>query len=144
VTNGRLMQPPQNGALPQGIRQTTPQQQHQLPSQTGLRGTPPRPVALSSPTTGHFLGGSSLTLQNVLQMIQQNNPHLSVADATKLALDHLPRFQQQQQESLRNLTANGTMPQHLQQMVKASPTQGTQQVRRSPSNPPVPQSQQRM
>src|SRR5271169_5588957 len=127
------MQPPQNGAVPQGIRQTTPQQQHQLPTQGGLRATPPRPGTLASPTGGHFPNGSpSVNLQTVLQMIQLAHPHLPLAEATKLAIENLPRIQQQ--ESLRNANANGVLQQHLQQqMAKSSPTQAPQQVRRSPS-----------
>jgi hypothetical protein len=133
VQNNRLMQPPQNSTLAQGLRPGAPQQL-QLPQQPGqgLRVTPPRPANLS-PTGQHFTTGTpALSLQPVLQLVQQQNPQLSLQDATKVALDHLTRLQQQQ---------------HLQQLAKSSPTQQNQQIRRSPSqnaNPPHPQGHQRM
>jgi lipopolysaccharide assembly outer membrane protein LptD (OstA) len=143
------MQPPQSSALAQGIRQGTPQQQLQLPQQgaQGLRATPPRPSNLS-PTGAHFTPGPNpLNLQTVLQFVQQNNPQLSVAEATKLAVEHISRLNLQQ-ESMRNTPANGLMQQHLQQqLAKSSPTASNQQIRRSPSqttNTPHSQGQQRM
>jgi len=145
-----MMQPPPNGNVGQGIRQTTPQQQLQLPPQAAqnLRATPPRPSLNNSPTTSHFTGvtgTAAANLQPLLQIIQQNNPQLSVADATKVAIEHLGRIQQ---ESLRGVGTNGIL-QHLpaKPMVKSSPTQANQQIRRSPSqNPgtPVAQGQQRI
>jgi len=151
VQSNRLMQPPQSSALAQGIRQGTPQQQLQLPQQgaQGLRATPPRPSNLS-PTGAPFTPGSNpLNLQTVLQLVQQNNPQLSVAEATKLAVEHISRLSNLQQESMRNTAAaNGLMQQHLQQqLAKSSPTASNQQIRRSPSqatNTPHSQGQQRM
>jgi hypothetical protein len=144
------MQPPQNSAVAQGIRQGTPQQQLQLPQQgaQGLRATPPRPSNLS-PTGAHFTAvPNNLNLQTVLQLVQQNNPQLSLPEATKLAVEHISRLNALQQESMRNPGANGLMQQHLQQqLAKSSPTQANQQIRRSPSqttNAPHPQGQQRL
>jgi hypothetical protein len=124
------MQPPQNGAVVQGVRQGTPQQQLQLPLQAGqnLRATPPRPANLS-PTAQNF----SVNLQNMVSLVQQNNPQLSLQDAQKVAVELV-----RQQAS-----GNGLMQQHLQQhLAKSSPTQQTQQIRRSPSQNA--QGQQRM
>ena len=144
------MQPPQSGTVAQGIRQGTPQQQLQLPQQgaQGLRATPPRPSNLS-PTGAHFTAvPNTLNLQAVLQLVQQNNPSLSVPEATKIAVEHISRINSLQQESMRNQGANGLMHQHLQQqLAKSSPTLANQQIRRSPSqntNTPHPQGQQRM
>jgi len=150
VQNNRLMQPPQNGAIQQGqaIRQTTPQQQLQLPQQVpqGLRATPPRPAGLNSPTGAHFagVGNPPVSLPAVVQMVQQQNPQLSLAEATKFAMENIARIQAQQ---LANSGTNGVMQQHMQQLAKSSPTQANQQIRRSPSqNPstPLSQGQQRM
>ena len=134
----RLMQPPQNGTA-QGIRQATPGQQLQLPQQqqtaTGLRATPPRPSNLS-PTAQHFpVTNPSINLQSVLAFVQQNNPQLSLQDATKIALEQLARFQQ---------GANNLLQPHLQsQLAKSSPTQQNQQIRQSPSqNATTPHAQQ--
>jgi hypothetical protein len=140
VQNNRLMQPPQNGAVPQGIR--TPQQQLQLPPQAsqGLRGTPPRPSNLS-PTGANFpqTGAQQVSLQAVTQLVQQNNPGMSIDDARKFALE---RIAQHQQDAMRNAGNNIRQP-HLQQsLAKSSPTQANQQIRRSPSQQP--QGQQRM
>src|SRR5579862_370825 len=136
VQSNRLMQPPQGGAVAQTIRQGTPQQQLQLPQQgaQGLRATPPRPPNLS-PTGSHFTSApNAINLQTVLQLIQQNNPQLSVQEATKLAVEHMSRLNSLQQESMRNSGANGLMQQHLQQqLAKSSPTQANQQIRRWPS-----------
>ena len=135
------MQPPANGTAAQGIRQGTPQQQIQLPQQTAqgqaLRATPPRPASLS-PTAQHFtgVGNPTINLQPVLQIVQQNNPQLSVQEATKMALEHVTRIQG---------GTNPLMQQHiLQQLAKSSPTQQNQQIRRSPSQPANVQGQQRM
>jgi hypothetical protein len=150
VQSNRLMQPPQGSAVAQTIRQGTPQQQLQLPQQgaQGLRATPPRPPNLS-PTGSHFTSvPNALNLQAVLQLVQQNNPQLSLAEATKLAVEHISRLNSLQQESMRNTGANGLMQQHLQQqLAKSSPTQANQQIRRSPSqstNTPLPPGQQRL
>jgi hypothetical protein len=153
VQNNRLMQPPQNGAVAQGIRQVTPQQQLQLPQQPGqgLRATPPRPSNLS-PTAAHFAqhGTQQVSLQAVTQLVQNSNPQLSIQDATKIALDRMARLQQQQQQqNLQNAGTNGLMQQHLQQQLakSGSPTQANQQIRRSPSQPtnqPQGQGQPRM
>lgn len=144
------MQPPQqNGGVAPGIRQATPQQQLSLPQQPGqgLRATPPRPPNLS-PTGTHFVPAATpnINLQTILAIVQQNNPKLSIPEATKIAVDHMTRLQA---ESMRNAAgANGLMQQHLQQqLAKSSPTQQNQQIRRSPSqnaNPPHPQGQQRL
>jgi hypothetical protein len=140
VQNNRLMQPPQNGVVLQGIR--TPQQQLQLPPQAsqGLRATPPRPSNLS-PTGANFPqpGTQQVSLQTVTQLVQQNNPGMSAEDARKLALETIARHQK---ETMRN-AGNNLMQQHLQQsLAKSSPTQANQQIRRSPSQQP--QGQQRM
>jgi len=134
------MQPPANGTVAQGIRQGTSQQQIQAPQQPvqgqGLRATPPRPANLS-PTAQHFpgVGNPAINLQPVLQLVQQNNPKLSVQEATKIALEHVSRIQ---------AGTNPMMQQHmLQQLAKSSPTQQNQQIRRSPSQTNV-QGQQRM
>jgi hypothetical protein len=129
--NNRLMQPPQNGAVAQGVRQGTPQQQIQLPLQAGqnLRATPPRPANLS-PTAQTF----PANLQTMVTLVQQNNPQLSLQDAQKLAVELVTRQQ---------ASGNGLMQQHLQQqLAKSSPTQQNQQIRRSPSQNA--QGQQRM
>jgi len=143
------MQPPQNGATAQGIRQGTPQLQLQQQAGQGLRATPPRPSNLS-PTGAHFpaqaVPSGSVNLQAVVQLVQRQNPHLSLPDATKVALDQLARHQAQAQENLRNAGQNGLLQQHLQQQIaKNSPTQQNQQIRRSPSQPnQQAQGQQRM
>lgn len=146
VQNNRLMQPPQNGTVAQGIRQGTPQQL-QLPQQPGqgLRATPPRPSNLS-PTGAQFTlsGSPQVSLQAVTQLVQNSNPQLTVQEASKIALDRIARHQQ---EALRNAGTNGLMQQHLQQqLAKNSPTLANQQIRRSPSQPTnqSPQGQPRM
>jgi len=125
--------------LAQGGRQSAGQIQLNQQQAQGLRATPPRPSNLS-PTGQHFPNASpSISLQSVVQLLQQNNPQLSMQEATKLAIEHLSRMQQ---------GANGLLQQHLQQqLAKSSPTQQNQQIRRSPSqNPSTPhqQGQQRM
>ena len=131
------MQPPQNGAVTQGVRQIP---QLQLPQQSpqGLRATPPHPSNLS-PTASHFTN-PGINMQSVVQMVQQNNPQFSVQEATKVALEQLNRFQ---------TGTNSLLQQHLQQQfARSSPTLANQQIRRSPSqNPTTPhpqQGQQRM
>jgi hypothetical protein len=138
------MQPPQNTAMG-GSRAPPPQLQLAnaqqsaaiLPGQLSpvqqvaqmQRGTPPRPPNLNSPTGTHFAvpTGPAINLQMMLQYVQQQNPQLSVQDATKIAVDQFSRFTAQGNHAL--------MQQHLQQMVSmSSPKQTNQQIpRRSPS-----------
>ena len=114
------MQPPANATVAQGIRLGAPQQL-QLTAQPGqgLRATPPRPANLS-PTGQHFpaVGNSTINIQPVVQIIQQQNPQMSMQEATKAAVEHIARRQHQQLQ---------------QQLAKSSPTQPNQQIRLSPS-----------
>ena len=138
------MQPPQNNAMA-GIRGPAPQLQlanaqqsaavppgqpspAQQQQQQQLRGTPPRPPNLNSPTTTHFAVPTNppLPLQTMLAYVQQQNPQMTLQEATKLAMESLSRL---------GGANHGLLPQHLAAVPNmSSPNQVNQQIpRRSPS-----------
>jgi len=137
------MQPPQNNAMA-GIRAPAPQlqlgntqQSAAVPpgqpspaqqQQQQLRGTPPRPPNLNSPTTTHFAvpANPTLPLQAMLAYVQQQNPQLTLQEATKVAMEQLSRL---------GGANHGLLPQHLAAVANmSSPKQANQPIpRRSPS-----------